>query len=69
MKEQKLYLCEYCGTQFKDKEKALECEEYHHVAMEIKSASYHKATSVRDGYPDIIMVKFNDGNVERYKRA
>lgn len=69
MKEQKLYMCEYCNTQFKDKEEAIKCEKFHHVAMEIKSASYHRALSTRDGYPDILMVKFEDGNIERYKRA
>ncbi|MBO5070505.1 MAG: hypothetical protein J6C37_09105 [Roseburia sp.] len=68
MKKQILYQCEYCGTQFNDEKKALECEGFHHTAKEIKNASYHRAMSIRDGYPDVLMVKFENGEVERYKR-
>lgn len=69
MKEQTLYLCEFCGTQFKEKKTALECESFHHRAKEITGMSYHRATSVRDGYPDVLMVKFDNGETERYKRG
>lgn len=69
MKEQKLYVCEYCNTQFKEKEEALKCEKFHHTAKAIKSASYHRAVSIPDGYPDILMVEFDNGKVERYKRG
>ena len=67
MKKQILYQCEYCGTQFNDDKKALECEKLHHAAIEIRNASYHKAQSIRDGYPDVLTVKFDNGEVERYK--
>lgn len=69
MKEQKLYVCEYCNTQFKEKEEALKCEESHRTAKAIKSAGYHRAVSIPDDYPDILMIEFDNGKVERYKRG
>lgn len=69
MKEQKLYVCEYCNTQFKEKTDAITCENFHHTPKEIAGASYHRAVSIPDGYPDIVMVKFDNGNIERYRRC
>ena len=64
MKEQKLYLCEYCGTQYKDKKKAVECEERHKLAKEVKNASYHAGCD----FPDRVEVEFTDGTRCWYKR-
>ena len=68
MKEQKLYVCEYCGTQYKNKDNALTCEARHHPPVKIINAAYHAAKSVDDGYPDRIEVKFSDGKTIWYKR-
>lgn len=36
MLEQKLYMCEFCRTQYKDKQKALDCEKNHHIPKEMR---------------------------------
>ena len=64
MKELKLFVCEYCGTQYKDKEKAKECEKVHKVANGINNASYH----ANGDYPDRVEVHFTDGKSIWYKR-
>lgn len=64
MKEQKLYVCELCGTQYKDKDKALECEEVHKVIGKIKNVSYH----ANGDYPDRVEISFSDGKRIWYKR-
>lgn len=64
MKEQKLYVCEQCGTQFKDKEKALKCEKGHKMPKLIRDARYHAGCD----YPDRVEVAFADGTRCWYKR-
>lgn len=68
MREQKLYVCEFCNTQYKTKEAAWACEENHHTPKEMRQFKYHAAKSVKDGYPDSIEVVFDDGKVIKYKR-
>lgn len=64
MKEQKLYVCEYCGTQYKEKEKALACEGKHKKATGIKDTRSHAGAD----YPDRVEVAFSDGTSQWYKR-
>lgn len=64
MKELKLFVCEHCGTQYKEKEKAKECEKKHTIPMEIKDSRYHSMSQ----YPDKVEVKFTDGSTCWYKR-
>lgn len=64
MKELKLFVCEHCGTQYKDKEKAKGCEMTHKVANGIGNASYH----ANGDYPDKVEVQFTDGKKIWYKR-
>lgn len=68
MKEQKLYVCEFCGTQYKEKQKALDCEKNHHTPKSMRQPQYHAAMRSQDGYPDRIEVVFDDGKVLWYKR-
>ena len=68
MKEQKLYVCEFCNTQFKDKQSALKCEKNHHKPKEIQKLHYHRASCPQDGYPDKIDIVFDDNSIIRYKR-
>ena len=68
MKEQKLYVCEFCGTQYKEKSKALDCEKNHHTPKTMKQPQYHAAKCSQDGYPDRIEIVFEDGKVVWYKR-
>ena len=58
MKEQKLYVCEFCGTQYKEKSKALECEKNHHTPKTMRQPQYHAAKCSQDGYPDRIEIVF-----------
>lgn len=68
MKEQKLYVCEFCNTQFKIKEEALRCESNHHSPKEMRQPHYHRANCSRDGYPDRIEIVFDDGKTIWYKK-
>ena len=68
MKEQKLYVCEFCGTQYKEKSKALECEKNHHVPKTMRQPQYHVVKCSQDGYPDRIEIVFEDGKTIWYKR-
>ena len=64
MKELKLYACETCGTQYKEKKKALECEERHKISMEVRSEKHHAGGD----YPDRVEIRFTDGKCIWYKR-
>lgn len=43
MKEQKIYVCEFCNTQYKNKQSALDCEKNHHAPKTIRQPQYHAA--------------------------
>lgn len=64
MKEQKLYLCEYCGTQYKEKQKALNCEKIHKKISGVKDSRYHANGDI----PDRVEISFSDGSSIWYKR-
>lgn len=64
MRKQELWVCEFCGTQYKDKEKAGACEKNHRVAMKIKNESHHAGGD----YPDRVEVVFDNGKSVWYKR-
>ena len=68
MKETKYYECEFCHTQYKDKDKAIQCEKNHHVPKVIEHCKYHAAKDSKNGYPDYIEVVFEDGEYLRYRR-
>ena len=68
MKEQKLYVCDFCGTQYKEKLKALGCEKNHHTPKTMRQTQYHAAKCSQDGYPDRIEIVFEDGEAVWYKR-
>lgn len=68
MREQKLYLCEFCGTQYREKGKALDCEKNHHIPKSMGQPQYHAAKCPEDGYPDRIIIAFDDGKAFWYKR-
>lgn len=63
MKEQKLYVCDFCGTQYKDKEKARTCEKGHKVYNRISDVRYHAGVML----PDRVEVEFTDGSRRWYK--
>lgn len=69
MKELKLFICEYCGTQYKDKEKAKQCEKSHNFATGISNAAYHANADYPDRVQDVSMleIKFGDDWISREK--
>lgn len=64
MKEVKLYVCEHCGTQFKEKDKAEKCEKSHNSVKKIICEKYHSYGN----YPDRVEICFVDGKTLWYKR-
>lgn len=68
MREQKLYVCDYCGTQYKDKKTCQECEKKHVAPAEILSCRYISLKINKKGYPEKIEIKMTDGSVQTYKR-
>ena len=65
MKEQKIYICELCNTQYKEKSEAVKCENGHKTPKKILSAKYH----AKCDFPDHIEIEFEDGKCCRYKRS
>ena len=63
MKENMLYQCEICNTQYKDKEHAERCENCHKAPEKVQAIKYR----CRCEYPDFINVTFDDGSIRKYK--
>lgn len=70
MKQKTLYTCEICHTDFKEKQKALECEKHHSKKLEIVDKRYVPKNGACDGnhLPVSITVKDENGNIAVYKR-
>lgn len=68
MIEQKLYVCEYCGTQYKEKSACKACETSHIKPVEIIDARYVAVKNDVTGYPTQIHVKMANGKVQIFRR-
>ena len=68
MREQKLYICDFCGTQYKNKYECEECEKHHVKVCEIVDTSYVTYKNDKTGYPQKIEVKMDDGMRVWYHR-
>ena len=70
MVKKTLYTCQFCNTDYADKERAMECEKNHKV-LETATivGDYKSLKSIPDGCPTTIKVKFkgSDKWIE-YKR-
>ena len=55
MKSLQLYVCEHCGTKYKDKNECKKCEDSHKVALEIHDMRFH-ACKDSDNYPDKVVI-------------
>lgn len=64
MREQKLYICDYCGTQYKEKVRCAECEKSHIRITKIRDINYHACGK----YPDRVEIVFDDGSFAYYKK-
>lgn len=63
MKEKKLYTCEFCNTDYADKEKAKKCEKNHKVLeTAVIIGEYKSMGIIPDGCPNKIKVKFKDSD-------
>lgn len=67
MKELKLYQCEVCGTQYADKDKAKQCEQYHARGLEIDGWSYRGMNETTEKFPVKIWVKSKSGEERMYR--
>ena len=68
MKEQVLFVCDHCGTQYKDKNECKKCENSHKKPVEIVSRKYVSLKNLPNGYPLQIQVRFDDGSIRIYKQ-
>lgn len=68
MKKVEHYICEICGTEYNDKNKAQTCEKGHCKPIEIVRAHYLSLANNYKGYPNNITVKMADGTEQIYKR-
>ena len=59
-----IIICDYCGTQYKEKARCAECENSHVGITKIRDVNYH----VYGKYPDRVEVVFEDGRFAYYKR-
>lgn len=65
MKEEKVYICDFCGAKYRKPDDAEKCEEYHHHPKSIKSIIFRDRSS---WFPEVIMIEFESGDVARYER-
>ena len=69
MKEVKLYQCEICGTQYKEKLKAKDCEASHIKPVKISGMKFNSMNcGSGDGLPVKITVTFENGACVDYRR-
>lgn len=68
MKEVKQYICDICGTQYKDKEKCKDCESMHHQPVKIDGAVWVFMKSNGSGYPTKVHIKMSNGETITYTR-
>ena len=67
MKCLQVYVCERCGTQYKDKKECQKCEDSHQIALGIHDMRFH-AYNGSYGYPDKVEVRMSDGSMVWYHR-
>ena len=61
MKEGKYYMCEFCGTEYKDKDKCMKCETCHRKIVNVNPRYY------AGGKKPMLHVTFEDGKTVEYK--
>lgn len=68
MKEKTLYQCEICGTEYAQEDNALKCESSHRAIESVVPKKYRSLKSNPSGYPDRVLVTFDDGEEIEYTR-
>ena len=56
MKKVEHYICEICGTEYKDKNICKDCESGHHKPLEISSSNWVSMKNNGSGYPTQIHI-------------
>ena len=67
MKSVHLFICNHCGTQYKEKDDCKKCETSHIMPIEIKQQRFHAQKDTKN-YPDKIEIKMADGKTVWYRR-
>ena len=68
MKEQTLYVCEFCNTSYANKSDAKQCEDNHKRCKKIVDTKYLPYKPDKTGKPQKVCIMFNDGTCEWYSR-
>lgn len=66
MRELKQYVCDTCGTVYKEKELCEMCEKGHTHVDHVISATY-QSTHQNGKYPQKVYIEFEDGSRRYYK--
>lgn len=69
MKKVEYYICDFCGSEYDNKMECQECEKMHKTPVSIEEQQYNNPI-LNDwlGYPSILRVKMDDGEIIEYKR-
>lgn len=67
MKEQKLYICDYCNTQYSDKNECKQCETSHKTKLTIGKCRYLPYSIDKSGFPATVEIIDDKGNKRKYK--
>lgn len=68
MRKIESYICEVCGSEYSEKNKAIKCETNHNPPIKIVGMRYIGFGNDNKGYPIVIKVKMKDGEIVTYKR-
>ena len=68
MKELKLYVCEHCGTQYKNKAEAEKCETSHKTKLKIKEMKFVSYKNNHTGFPITLEVVDENNYTVRYRK-
>lgn len=69
MKSLQLYVCDICGTQYKDKEECKMCESGHMKAMKIHDMMFDACRKNVVNYPDKVQLEMSDGKKIWYLKS
>lgn len=68
MRKVEHYICELCGTEYKEKETCARCEKGHKKPTGISGADFVSIKSDGSGYPARVHIIMDNGETITYKR-
>lgn len=68
MRKIERFVCEMCGTEYKDKRMAESCEKCHKKPVAIIKSRYVSKSQNGAGYPVTVEIQMSDGTFQTYKR-